>query len=928
MNDRIVIIGAGSAGIAAAAKLVQHGFKNLEILEASDRIGGRIRTVPFGQSVVELGAQWCHGAKNNAVYEMANPHGHLEKSRFTNGNVMLFSDGTRVPSDLTKRLQTLADQLMSGPEIQQSTETLGDYFVNAFKRKITESRDLNSIDENLVEKFIVFYHNYLKGYLAIDSWQNLTAANSIDYEECEGILRMNWKGKGFITILDLLMKQQTTLNVYKSLLDGQIKFNQKVTRITVSLGVLKEKMRSLFLPELTESKLNAIQGLHFGTVNKAFMEFEYPFWEKHGNVFRLLWNQDSLEEVRASQYKWVEGVSSFFCVDNNPNVLAAWLVGQEGLMAEYLTDDAVQEGLLMILRKFFTGIDIPKPIGFFRSTWHTDPNTLGSYSSRSLLTEKLSTGAADLSEPIANPAGKPVILFAGEATSPNHWSTVHGAIETGWREADRIFNYITSNELLHPKILIIGAGAAGIAAATRLYEGGFRDLTILEAENRIGGRIHTIPYGENVLDCGAQWVHSKTDNIVYDMAAKYDLLEINSHRENELCIKSNGEEVPLELSNQILDLLTSSNEDVEKLKSYQKSLGDYYTECFQEALQSGKFGHIDTQTCYQVFDFFRKYHTTYNAVDSLYEVSAPGLLEFTDYQDEYLINWKTRGFKTILDILMKCLPEQKATPIPLEDFTLFNKHVSQIHYAANPDHPVRVTCLDGSSYFADHVIITVSLGVLKEIHNTLFSPKLPLLKVNAIEGLYIGTVDKMVLEFDTPFWPNGWRGFGILWNKEDLDKLRQTDKRWTESICSFFVPEHQPNMLVGWIYGKDARTMEALSEEKVIEGLLFILRKFLIRYSIPEPKSFKRTTWYSNKNFRGAYTSRSVVSDILDCKAADLGMPLFNANGKPVVQFAGEATHPEYYSTVQGAIGSGWREADRLVDLYKNKQMTIKYSKL
>ncbi|XP_055534171.1 spermine oxidase-like [Wyeomyia smithii] len=479
-----------------------------------------------------------------------------------------------------------------------------------------------------------------------------------------------------------------------------------------------------------------------------------------------------------------------------------------------------------------------------------------------------------------------------------------------------------------PKILIIGAGAAGIAAATRLYESGFRNLTILEAENRIGGRIHTIPYGNNVLDCGAQWVHSNKDNFVYDMAAQYNLLEINSHRENGLCIKSNGEEVPLYVSDRIMDLLTNCTADVKKLRAYEKSLGDYYMECFQEALQSGKFGDTDTQTCYQVFDFFRKYHTTYNAVDSLFELSAPGLLEFTDNQDEYLINWKIRGFKTILDILMKNLPEQNATPIPLADFTVFNKRVSNIDYGTNPDYPVLVTCSDGSSYLADHVIITVSLGVLKEIHSTLFSPTLPALKTNAIEGLYIGTIDKMVLEFDAPFWPEGWRGFGILWNQQDLDELRQTDKQWLESICSFFVPEHQPNILVGWIYGKDARTMELLPEEKVIEGLHFILRKFLTKYSVPNPKSFKRTNWYSNKNFRGAYTSRSIVSDILDCKAADLAMPLFNANGKPVVQFAGEATHPEYYSTVQGAIGSGWREADRLVDLYKNKQLTIQYSKL
>lgn len=55
------------------------------------------------------------------------------------------------------------------------------------------------------------------------------------------------------------------------------------------------------------------------------------------------------------------------------------------------------------------------------------------------------------------------------------------------------------------KILIIGAGASGFAAAAKLISNGFKNVLILEAENRIGGRIHTIPFGANVLDMGAQW---------------------------------------------------------------------------------------------------------------------------------------------------------------------------------------------------------------------------------------------------------------------------------------------------------------------------------------------------------------------------------------------------------------------------------------
>lgn len=58
---------------------------------------------------------------------------------------------------------------------------------------------------------------------------------------------------------------------------------------------------------------------------------------------------------------------------------------------------------------------------------------------------------------------------------------------------------------MNKKIVIIGAGASGIAAATKLIENGFKNLVILEAEHRIGGRIHTVPFGKNVVDNGAQW---------------------------------------------------------------------------------------------------------------------------------------------------------------------------------------------------------------------------------------------------------------------------------------------------------------------------------------------------------------------------------------------------------------------------------------
>lgn len=58
MDKRIIIIGAGAAGFATASTLISHGFRNIIILEAENRFGGRINTIPFGANVVDMGAQW------------------------------------------------------------------------------------------------------------------------------------------------------------------------------------------------------------------------------------------------------------------------------------------------------------------------------------------------------------------------------------------------------------------------------------------------------------------------------------------------------------------------------------------------------------------------------------------------------------------------------------------------------------------------------------------------------------------------------------------------------------------------------------------------------------------------------------------------------------------------------------------------------
>lgn len=78
-----------------------------------------------------------------------------------------------------------------------------------------------------------------------------------------------------------------------------------------------------------------------------------------------------------------------------------------------------------------------------------------------------------------------------------------------------------------------------------------------------------------------------------------------------------------------------------------------------------------------------------------------------------------------------------------------------------------------------------------------------------------------------------------------------------------------------------------------------------------------RSKWQSNPHFRGSYTNVTLESDALGATTTKLAEPINDQNGKPILQFAGEATNQHHFSTVHGAIESGWREAQRLIDLYR-----------
>ncbi len=152
------------------------------------------------------------------------------------------------------------------------------------------------------------------------------------------------------------------------------------------------------------------------------------------------------------------------------------------------------------------------------------------------------------------------------------------------------------------------------------------------------------------------------------------------------------------------------------------------------------------------------------------------------------------------------------------------------HRRSHPN--VLVECEDGTRYYADHVICTIPLGVLKE-KKELFVPTMPKEKRDAMDKLNFGTVDKIMLEYERPFLAPDISEVILLWDRPDKE-LEMKD-RWFRRIYSF--TKLSETVLVGWIAGEEALYMETLKLNVVAETCTALLKKFLADPYVPKPKS-------------------------------------------------------------------------------------------
>lgn len=123
-----------------------------------------------------------------------------------------------------------------------------------------------------------------------------------------------------------------------------------------------------------------------------------------------------------------------------------------------------------------------------------------------------------------------------------------------------------------PRIVIVGSGISGIAAATKLAENNLTNVVILEAESTYGGRVKYINDATGVLPMGAQWIMGTEGNVLYDLVSGNDAVGVAIEEKEIYCYTSQGTKIPQQCVmymwadyDEILETVGGSNKTIDQI---------------------------------------------------------------------------------------------------------------------------------------------------------------------------------------------------------------------------------------------------------------------------------------------------------------------------------------------------------------------------
>lgn len=418
-SAKVIVIGAGAAGISAAVHLNSFGFQT-KIIEARNRIGGRIDTNfdLFGYPI-DLGAVHITKQSDNPIVSLAKRY-KVKSVPVDFENIIYFSEKGKNLGNIIPAVLSIFNKYIGF--LKKNSEELRNHTIEYSFLKFTK----NFTFFNKILSFYVanFLNMSLKRplYDVIDHLLNGTAGFNVNVEiPPDGYIRIlkpliNSLDIQFNTIIKSIKQDKSSISVADA---NDNSYTADYVIITVPLGYLKKNLIK-FEPELSKEKQISIEKLAFFNMNKLFVEFNEKFWgDEH--FISFLTNPPIVFDIACNVHRI-----------NGKNLLM-FLVSEDSYShIKDKSDTEIKEMLMEIISRSYPNslIQITK---FLKTNWNDDPFSYGSFTEVA--------GHQYLRRNFISPEGR--LIFAGEHTSLKNNALVYGAYLSGIRAANQI-NYLFS----------------------------------------------------------------------------------------------------------------------------------------------------------------------------------------------------------------------------------------------------------------------------------------------------------------------------------------------------------------------------------------------------------------------------------------------------------------------------------------------------
>ena len=435
-HQDVIVIGAGAAGLAAAAALGRSG-RSVLVLEARDRLGGRLwtRLEPGLTAPIELGAEFIHG-DSPETSELLRQAGAAPVD--TSGEAWSLIDGRlqrRTESLIGKvRAAVAAADVLSKPDM-----SVEDFLTGGDGRKLPE--DARAMARAFVSGFDAADPRLVSLRSVAEEWRSGGMLDSSQSRPPGGYrtallalcaqLDASRVRVELQTVVTAVRWGDQSVEVDALRLGQPFRATARKTIVTVPLGVLQAPADAPgaigFAPPL-DSKLAALARLRSGPVLKVILRFHRPFWLE----------QESGRYANASFFHAPGKVFPTFwtILPARAPLLNAWVGGPAAAALSELSDEEIiRRAMDCVSTVFCGGNGAPDLQAAYLHNWERDPYARGAYS-------YVTVGGADAREVLATPL-EGTLFFAGEATdTTGEATTVTGALRSGARAALEVIRHL------------------------------------------------------------------------------------------------------------------------------------------------------------------------------------------------------------------------------------------------------------------------------------------------------------------------------------------------------------------------------------------------------------------------------------------------------------------------------------------------------